>query len=373
MPLRAQRVRSIVLLALALLAPQTSPAAPGGGETLGFVVSAWDWGFPRDEKGHCANGTNVSELEYYKVDKKQFRADIKNLGWEEATAKHLPADACVEPQAQPDPGFKTFAAVDVPVDGLDLDGVDSRRAGGGGCAHDDFRGLDGTPGIDNQHWRLVGCTQGFQTFNSERREGRGDSKKQGGMLIAEGEDNPILVEIAGVDDRRNDDDVQVRFFSGEQPIKLDANGEVVPYVSLSIHHDVKYASPPIRGRIVAGVLTTEPADLRLRFHREVLDGDLDWRKARLRATINAEDRLEGLLGFYWDADNLFHIYNDHRIDGHHTGRLLALARGYMCAGMYHALVRVADGLPDPSTGRCTAISSALRFQATPAFVITDPR
>lgn len=362
----------MVLLALTVLAAQPAHAAQGGGETLGFVVSAWDWGFPRNEQGHCAKGTNVSELEYYQVDKKQFRDDIKNLGWEAATAKHLPPDACADPRAQPDPGFKTFSAVDVPVDGLDLDGVDSRRDAGGGCAHNDFRGPDGRPGVDNQHWRLVGCTKGFQTFNSERRETRGDSRRQGEILIAE-EDNPILIEVSGVDDRRDDDDVRVRFLSSAQPIKLDANGDVVPYVSLSVHPDVKYSSAPVRGRIVGGILTTEPVDLRLRFHREVLDGDLDWRAARLRATINGEGRLEGLLGFYWDADNLFRIYNDHRIDGHHTGRLLALARGYMCAGMYHALARVADGVPDPATGRCTAISSALRFQATPAFVIADPR
>jgi hypothetical protein len=41
----------------------------------------------------------------------------------------------------------------------------------------------------------------------------------------------------------------------------------------------------------------------------------------------------------------------------------------MCAGIYHAMRRVADGHPDPQTGACTSISAAIHFEAVPAFVI----
>ena len=41
----------------------------------------------------------------------------------------------------------------------------------------------------------------------------------------------------------------------------------------------------------------------------------------------------------------------------------------MCAGMYHAIQQVADGHPDPETGRCTSVSSAIHFEAVPAFVL----
>ena len=41
--------------------------------------------------------------------------------------------------------------------------------------------------------------------------------------------------------------------------------------------------------------------------------------------------------------------------------------------MYYALKRNADAMPDPKTGRYTAISTAFRFTAKPAFVVDPPR
>src|SRR5262249_14752435 len=156
------------------------------------------------------------------------------------------------PTAQPDPGFRTFDG-DVPLDGFDLDGTDSSKGDVHTCAHRDFPARDGSRGIDNQHWRLVGCTAGFQPFHSGIREGRFGRKSQGGIFISE-EDHPILVQISGVDDRKNDDDVTVRFFSSAEPLSLDATSDVVPYASMSVLADEKYWSPPARGKIVDGVL-----------------------------------------------------------------------------------------------------------------------
>ena len=39
------------------------------------------------------------------------------------------------------------------------------------------------------------------------------------------------------------------------------------------------------------------------------------------------------------------------------------------AGLYHALHRLADGNPDPATGKCTSLSAAFPLEAVPAFVI----
>jgi hypothetical protein len=369
--LRTTRVLLGLLAVLGGLGGSACRSGSSEGETLGFVVSAWDHGFPHAARPNCPGGTNRSEAQHFNVHVKSFRADVKTLGWAAANEKHFPPDACRDPHAQPDPGFQTLE-LEGPVDGLDLDGKDSKKTDRDQCAHDDFVGYGGTRGIDNQHWRLVGCIVGFQPFFAEIREGRVGRQRQGGMWIAE-EDNPILVEISGVNDRRNDPEISVRFFSSAEPIALDANGEVVTYLSLGVHPDDRYWSAPARGRIEDGVVSTEPIDLKLRFKQQVFDGERWFRDARLRARFNEAGRLDGVLGFYWDTENFFRIHNDHQIDGNHTGRLLALARLYMCAGMYHALGRLADGHPDPATGRCTSISSALRFQATPAFVITDPR
>ena len=41
-------------------------------------------------------------------------------------------------------------------------------------------------------------------------------------------------------------------------------------------------------------------------------------------------------------------------------------------GMYAATVRMADGRRDPDTGRCTAISSALKIEAVRTFIVHPP-
>lgn len=110
-------------------------------------------------------------------------------------------------------------------------------------------------------------------------------------------------------------------------------------------------------------------DLRVRLREGIVDDELHWKEAQLEATIDDSGNLSGIIGYFWDTQNLFHIMNDHDIDGIHTGRLAALSRGYMCAGLFHAINKVADGHPDPQSGACTSISAAHQFQAIPAFVI----
>ncbi len=87
------------------------------------------------------------------------------------------------------------------------------------------------------------------------------------------------------------------------------------------------------------------------------------------AEVDAEGGIKGIVGAYWDSANFWSMMNDHTIGGTPQGRNAAFNRGFMCAGLYHAIPRVADGHPDPETGRCTSISTALHFEARPAFVI----
>lgn len=343
-------------------------AASEGGETLGFVVAAWGFEVPATRPRNCPHGMNVTEAERYGVDVAAWRADIQALGWEEANRKHFPPDACTDPTAQPDPGFY-FLQGDVEVDGLDLDNTDSKLQDGGACPHDDFTAPDGRTGIDNQFWRLFGCTKGFRFGSIRHLDERNTFTTR---MHPFGHQGPaILVEVSGVNDRKNDDDVQVRIFSSADRVTLDAKGDVVSDFSFGVHENTSYWGPPARGRIEDGILTTEPVDLRLRFEHQIVDGELVYRGARLRATLNEDGGLTGILGYYWDAENLFRIHNDHSIDGKHTGRLAAHARGYTCAGIYHALGRVADGHRDPESGKCTTVSAATHFHATPAFVIHE--
>ena len=47
----------------------------------------------------------------------------------------------------------------------------------------------------------------------------------------------------------------------------------------------------------------------------------------------------------------------------------AAVLGHTCNGAYYALHELADGNPDPSTGKCTSISTQYRIKAIPAFVV----
>ena len=44
---------------------------------------------------------------------------------------------------------------------------------------------------------------------------------------------------------------------------------------------------------------------------------------------------------------------------------------WSCPALYTAAKELADGYPDPKTGDCTAISSAFKFDALPAFVLHE--
>ena len=340
-----------------------SDAGAAGGETWGFVVSVFHEDIPDVAPEHCPDGMNLNEAEYFGIDWGEVHEARQRLGSLQAAEDLMfPPDACRDPLAQPDPGFITFDA-DVPLAGLDLDGVHSTRADGAQCAHDDFASPGGERGVDNQYWRLFGCTRGYQPDGNIQRNA--DS----GSFIKEG--IPILLEVTGVQDARNDDDVRVRFASSADIVTLDAASRAVPWTSMDLYEDPAYVSEPTRGRIVDGVLTTEPVDVRLRYRQQVIDFEYYFRGLQVRAEVLPDGGLQGMIGAYWDIDNMFKLRNDHRTRNRHTGRAASDALGYMCAGMYHALRRVADGHPDPETGACTSVSTAYYFEATPAFVI-DP-
>lgn len=340
-----------------------SSASAAGGETWGFVVSMWRDVIPEVRPEHCPDGLNRNEREYFGVPPNAVREARERLGSLQAAEDEVfPPDACRDPLAQPDPGFITFDS-DVPLAGLDLDGLDSTRGDGGQCAHADFTSPGGERGIDHQHWRLFGCTRGFQP------DGQIQRGADSGSFIKEG--IPILVEVKGVHDARDDDDVRVRFASSADIVTLDAASRAVPWTSMDLYEDPQYVSEPTPGRIVDGVLTTDPVDVRLRYRQQVIDFEYYFRDLQVRAEVLPDGRLKGMIGAYWDIDNMFRLRNDHRTRNRHTGRGASDALGYMCAGMYHALRRVADGHPDPETGACTSVSTAYHFEATPAFVI-DP-
>ena len=282
----------------------------------------------------------------------------------EAADKLFPTNGCIDPAGTDDPGFNLVQGVGpVAIAGLDLDGADSKAEGGSGCAHDDFIGPDGETGIDNQHWRLMGCVAAYQPG------GLIDNLYEANGFV-DGNAAPVLIELTGVDNLRNDDDVELRFFSSGDAVTFDARGKALPDATMTAHDDPRFHSKPVAAKIVDGVLTSEPtADLYIKVKTQTMDNEFHYRDARVRAEVAADGSLKGLIGAYWDGDNLYDAMNRQYIGENHVGRIAAITRGYMCAGMYNAIPRIADGHPDPETGKCTSVSHAVHFEAVPAFVV----
>jgi len=276
-------------------------------------------------------------------------------GFNLSPAQHVPplADDCVNPQAVDDPLFQTLSGPGA-LDGFDLDGVVSTAdAPSSACAHDDFVDPAGTPGIDLQYWRAVGCVRGFQP--GEIADVVVSQAVRDGSMT-------ILLELRGVDDPLNDDDVRVQIYASPDAPPVGAGGEVLPFGTLSADADARYRSAVGAGRIVDGVLTAGPMDVRVRLNIQIVAGDLTFHDARVRIALHPDGSASGALFGFQPIDEIYDIY------GTKAGPAGAAALGYTCSGLHAALASSADGDYDPTSGRCTSLSVGYHFSAVPAFI-----
>jgi hypothetical protein len=349
----------------------------------GFVVSDIKYALApdADKSGACPRGMSKNVVEIYgmtpngKRRKGETEGDFSKRLEREAGELVKASDGknlCMNPEAgSPDPHFQTVQRSDMPVDGIDLDGNDSNGAPTSGmCPHQDFVSLTGERGVDNQFYRVVGCSRSFQSngmsngFATEMLTGSWG----------------ILLTLNGVDDLRNDDSVEVGLFANADPIQLSPNREVLGFATYAIDQDPRFRART-RGRIKDGVLTTDPVDVR--FHHVVNSLRLErpLRHAVLRATISEAGVLEGYLGGYAPVEEMYDVQFGFRNGKKgadelgplalrmHTGVGAARVLGYTCPGVYYSLYKYADGDPDPQSGRCTSISVQYRIKAINAFVV----
>jgi len=314
--------------------PRPSPT-PGFATARGFVLASFGFVFPDPPADACPGGFNRGPIE------RQAAGDPP-----------LPDD-CLDPTANVDPEFRTLDAPGT-LDGLDIDDTVSRAGDGAQCAHDDFVASDGTPGIDDQLWRAIGCIRGFQ-----------DGDVVGSVVDGAVRDGSmtILVDVQGVDDPLNDDDVQVQIFSSRDAPPLGGDGSVLPYGTLSIDPDARYHSTVAHGRIENGVVLAGPFDVRIRLNIQIVTGDLGFRDAYVRLALGPDGAAEGGLFGFAPLEDVYAIF------GRQAGTIGGKeALGYTCSGLHAALQRSADGHYDPASGGCTSISTAYRFAGVPAFV-----
>ncbi|WP_439133318.1 hypothetical protein [Pseudomaricurvus sp.] len=276
---------------------------------------------------------------------------------------------CQNPElGEPNPTFHAVTGKNVPVYGIDLDGEDSQ--GSGACAHTDFSGMNGETGVDNQFFRVFGCMKGYQS------SGQGNEFGTEMLTGSWG----ILIKVSGIDDVHNDDSVKVGIYANGDPIRLSPTRDPLDYGTYAIHSAPRFQSETT-GKIVDGVLTTEPVEVRFPNITNAMFVDRILEETRLQVNIAEDGKLEGYLAGYSPVENVYDANIGFRNAKAASGEPSPLQRivgagfgkagamGYTCEGVYHSLYKHADGHPDPETGRCNSISTQYRIQAIPAFVV----
>lgn len=312
---------------------------------IGYVLTKKAWVIYEEDglEKQCPQGLNASGV------RQQFAQLFPMDGDQEYTvleSRLMRVGSMWHPDTSPDP-FPYREAQGEIAYGVNLDGkVDPN----------DFRSPDGEEGIDNQLQRAIGCTPGWRSdgqfvhFESLFAVGHGY--------------NRWMIELSGVDDLVNDDDVTVTTYRGLDDLFTDASGD--GFVAGGTQRvDYRWGQSFIeqtKGKIVDGVLTTEPIKeakipwaMRFVGHYDVLDFQL-----KLKLT---PESAEGIFAGYVNVKEWTTRLN-RNWGAHHQSYGTVSA-----ASEYRAMRRLADAYPDPETGANTAISGAGAISLTQVYIV----
>jgi hypothetical protein len=230
--------------------------------------------------------------------------------------------------------------------GLNLDGK---------IGPNDFTSPDGTKGIDNQMYRVVGCIVGW-------RGPEGQSRHFVKSYQQKFEYNRTMFEITEVDSLVNDPDVTVTLYRGLEPLFSNAAGDFIAGGSQRI--DYRWGKEfihAVKGKIKDGVLTTDPKRVMMpeSTARGVPKMDVhDWR-LNLRLT---ETSAEGQMGGYIDIERFYNALGQNWGTHHRAYGQESLP------SEYRALYRFADAVPN-AEGVNTAISTSWDVKFSQVYII----
>ena len=250
-----------------------------------------------------------------------------------------------------DPRHPPFRGVSSKVAyGMDLDGTSDGRPTAKTCGHENFTGLNGEAGIDNQFYRAMGCSKLVRST----------------APMARASIRPFLIEIRGLDDPLQDDHVEVGVYSTDDTPIQGADGNSLPNQTLAAAKNPRWRAT-FAGRVKDGVVTTDVLSA-VHMRKVVstdgafLEQEHEFHDVRLRLSIRPDGTLEGLMGSYRPIENLG------------IGRCCkgtASTANYDCASEHKTYALMADGYPDPETGACTMISSANNLKGIPIFIASN--
>jgi hypothetical protein len=337
----------------------TAPAAASSpGTTRDYVITYfYDAITPNAEKDDCPQGLAQAPdpAAYFKD---LTPAQLKDLTTKSERQRELydrmnhrgPGGASICESPTLEPGATMPAGQSKLGWGLHLDGGNASASAH--CPHDELTSPDGLQHVNNQLERFYACIQ-------QRRQNGYLPPYEVGLMRA-GEFT-LLIQVSGVHDFQNDDHVQVVLAPSIDPLVSAPDGKTpIQHASYTVSDNATYHNV-LTGRIKDGVLETDPHDVRLpsNEHRK----EEFFHDAQLRLSFQADGTVKGLLGGYRDIETFYRQLSQ----GGTAGEFLA--GPYSCSGVYNLLRSLADGYPDPKTGQCTAISSAMKIEAVPAFAV----
>jgi hypothetical protein len=260
-------------------------------------------------------------------------------------------NACALPGILPDTGL--VMPQPTVARGFNLDGDDGKgNPPPGTRKHVNYVSEDGRTGIDNQLYTVEGCMPGYQGHRGFLSQFRNEQRRNGGLSV--------LIQISGIDNEQNDDSVDVAVLYSKDPMAKSASGlQILPDYTFRLTDNPEFAhyATRLHGRIVNGVITTDPVD-KYQMHLGI-DPELTLYQARMRLQILPDGTLKGIVGGYEDWRLVMQLNTNSNAELHY---------GFQCPAMYNALKRMADGLKDPVTGEYNGISSAYDIEGVPAFI-----
>jgi hypothetical protein len=261
-------------------------------------------------------------------------------------------DTYINPFTAPDAGMQQVTGSI--AEGFDLDG----NADSGG-----FTSTSGVRGIDNAFYRAWGCIMSYRgaPYHAYLSQ-RANDKMLDGLYT-------MVIRLSGNSDPMNDDQVTVEVAYSPDHVVKDPLGNAVRDVSYRVVKTEQYSK--LKARIRNGVLETGQADVRMPEFSwgETNRGEALFQKGRVRLVLSKDGGLSGLVGGYRDWRE---VYGRDTFNVPSGGATRETYYHQNQIAMYYALKRNADGMPDPKTGRNTAISTAFRLTARPAFVVDPP-
>jgi len=324
------------------------------GKTIGLVLTI-------EEPGHyetpgarteCPEGMQFMDRENWAALSEEVRSQKRETWGHRYNRGPNGENATAVPWAIEDPLPLRMTQSKVSY-GFNLDGTDDGAETAKTCKHEKFRSPDGKTAVDNQLYRVMGCTKGWRVG--------GAAATYRLMEFPTYSANRILIEVTKVDDEKNDPDVDVKIYKGLDTLLKDGRGDFLPNLTQRI--DVRWpVIASTRGRIEDGVLKTdavEHAYFPMRWN--VRTSSREWYDMHIELKLN-ETGAEGMIGGYQDLEKYWGMYR----------RGLSVSNdnsGWSLPSLYHATVKLADGRRDPKTGQCTAISSLLLVKAVRTFIV----